>query len=66
MTELLSLPAAALATDAAMLLIKGKGGRERIVPLSDAAKDAAWPCAPATGAKSRRYLFAGRDPRSSR
>ena len=40
-SELLALPVRALATDAAFLLIKGKGGRERIVPLSDAAKVAA-------------------------
>ncbi len=33
--------AAPLAGDAAVLLIRGKGGKERIVPLSDAAKEAA-------------------------
>jgi integrase/recombinase XerD len=62
-TELISLPAAALATDAAMLLIKGKGGRERIVPLSDAAKDAALALRAGYGNKKPRYLFAGRDPK---
>ena len=40
-SELLSLPRTALAGDAAVLLIRGKGGKERIVPLSDAAKQAA-------------------------
>ncbi|HVE21262.1 MAG TPA: tyrosine recombinase [Acidocella sp.] len=60
-TELLSLPAAALATDAAMLLIKGKGGRERIVPLSDAAKEAAGALRAGYGKQKPRYLFAGRD-----
>jgi integrase/recombinase XerD len=63
-SELLALPARALATDAAMLLIKGKGGRERIVPLSDAAKRAALKLRDGT-AKPRlvpRYLFSGRDP----
>jgi len=40
-SELLALPRSALAGDAAVLLIKGKGGKERIVPLSDAAKEAA-------------------------
>ncbi len=60
-TELISLPAAALATDAAMLMIKGKGGRERIVPLSDAAKDAALALRAGYGNKKPRYLFAGRD-----
>ena len=40
-SELLALPAAALSGDAAVLLIRGKGGRERIVTLSDAAREAA-------------------------
>ena len=40
-SELLALPRRALAGDAAVLLIRGKGGRERIVPLSDSAKQAA-------------------------
>jgi len=57
-TELLALPAGALAADAAFLLVKGKGGKERIVPLSDAAKEAA-----AQLEKSSRWLFPGRDPR---
>ena len=63
-SELLKLPAAALATDASLLMIKGKGGRERIVPLSDLAKQAA--AALRDGARKKgpapRYLFAGRDP----
>jgi integrase/recombinase XerD len=64
-SELLALPARALATDAAVLMVKGKGGRERIVPLSDMAKAAALRLRDAT-AKSKsppRYLFSGRDPR---
>ena len=40
-SELLALPRRALAGDAAVLLVRGKGGKERIVPLSDAAKQAA-------------------------
>ena len=64
-SELLALPASALATDAAVLMVKGKGGRERIVPLSDMAKAAAMRLRDAT-TKSKsppRYLFSGRDPR---
>jgi integrase/recombinase XerD len=61
-TELLSLPAAALTTDAAILMVKGKGGRERIIPLSDAAKQAAANLR-AAGKTPSRYLFAGRDRR---
>jgi integrase/recombinase XerD len=49
---------AALAGDAALLLIRGKGGRERIVPLSEAAKQAAEVFA----GKKGRFLFPGRDP----
>src|SRR5271167_1986868 len=37
-SELLALPRTALAGEAQILLVRGKGGRERIVPLSDAAK----------------------------
>lgn len=39
-TELVSLPAAAARGDPRMLFVRGKGGRERMVPLSDPARDA--------------------------
>lgn len=63
-SELLALPARALATDAAVLMLKGKGGRERIVPLSDMAKLAAARLREATAnAKPPpRFLFSGRNP----
>jgi integrase/recombinase XerD len=57
-SELLALPRTALAGDAELLMIRGKGGRERIVPLSEAAKTAAALLASPKG----RWLFAGRDP----
>jgi integrase/recombinase XerD len=60
-TELLSLPRTALAGDAALLMVKGKGGKERMVPLSDAAKDAASALA-AMSDKRVRWLFPGRAP----
>jgi len=60
-SELLALPQSALAGDAALLLIHGKGGRERIVPLSDPAMQAAAALATETG--TQRFLFPGRDPR---
>ncbi len=61
-SELLSLPRTALSGDAVLLMIKGKGGKERVVPLSDAAKDAA--ATMVAGADKRgRWLFPGRDPR---
>ena len=57
-SELLALPRTALAGDAELLMIRGKGGRERIVPLSEAAKTAAALLASPKG----RWLFPGRDP----
>lgn len=39
-SELVSLPRAALRTDQPFLILKGKGGRERLVPLSDRARAA--------------------------
>ncbi len=60
-TELLSLPRTALAGDAALVMVRGKGGTERMVPLSDAAKAAAATLA-ALSDKRIRWLFPGRDP----
>ena len=39
-SELLALPLAALARDPAYLIVKGKGGKERLAPLNDAAREA--------------------------
>ena len=39
-SELVALPAAAARRDQRMLMVRGKGGRERMVPLNDAAKRA--------------------------
>ncbi len=39
-TELVSLPRAAIASDRPYMILKGKGGRERMVPLSDRARAA--------------------------
>jgi integrase/recombinase XerD len=59
-SEMLALPRAALATAGDILFVRGKGGRERIVPLSDAARAT---CAAHVGAaKSSRWLFPGRNP----
>ena len=60
-TELLSLPRTALARDAALVMVKGKGGKERLVPLSDAAKTAAVAVAALSDPRIR-WLFPGRDP----
>jgi integrase/recombinase XerD len=61
-SELLGLPRRALAGDAAVLLVRGKGGKERIVPLSDSAKEAAAAFV-AIEDKPTRFLFPGRDPK---
>src|SRR5208283_1625675 len=58
-SELLGLPRTALAGDARVLLVRGKGGRERIVPLSDAAKDAAAALV-ASRKQPAKFLFPGR------
>lgn len=60
-SELLSLPRAALSSDAEILLVRGKGGKERLVPLSALARNAAEALAVASPAG--RWLFPGRDPR---
>jgi integrase/recombinase XerD len=39
-SELVQLPAAAAARDPRVLIVKGKGGKERMVPLSEPARDA--------------------------
>src|ERR1700722_3321348 len=71
-SELLSLPRTALGAQAEVMIIKGKGSKERMVPLSSAAKEAASALLAATGTKSAetnsagtqsRWLFPGRDPK---
>ena len=61
-SEMLSLRRDALASDAPMLLIRGKGGRERVVPLSDDARMAAAELAGTPSQAGSPWLFAGRDP----
>lgn len=62
-SEMLAIPAKGLSHDAKLLLIRGKGGRERIVPLSDPAREAAMRLRDAHQQQAPRYLFPGRDPR---
>ncbi|HJS85472.1 MAG TPA: tyrosine recombinase [Acetobacteraceae bacterium] len=61
-SEVLSLRAADLAAGAATVLVRGKGGRERMVPLSEAAKAAAAAMLAARQQPSL-WLFPGRDPK---
>ncbi|WP_428375911.1 tyrosine recombinase [Lichenicoccus sp.] len=71
-SELLALRRDALRGEAPMLLVRGKGGRERVVPLSDAARAAAdavlrardpADADTAPGQAASPWLFAGRNPR---
>ena len=69
-SELVGLPVSAARGDPAVLFVKGKGGRERLVPLTPAAKaalaawleirDAAEAAARARGAAPSRWLFPSR------
>jgi len=67
-TELVSLPLAAVLGDPRMILVKGKGGVERMVPLSPPAKDALAIWLPLRAAQlkektqSSRFLFPSRSP----
>ena len=65
-SELLALPRGALSSDRQVLMVRGKGGKERVVPLSQAARDAAaaW-LASQQDPKASRWLFPGRDPRQA-
>ncbi len=65
-SELLSLPADALGGDRPMLLVRGKGGKERLVPVSEAARAASralHQAREAAGLAPTRFLLPGRDPR---
>jgi integrase/recombinase XerD len=59
-SELLSLPRTALAGQAELLRVRGKGGKERIVPLSVGARQAAM--ALIAQSPASRHLFPGRNP----
>jgi integrase/recombinase XerD len=60
-SELVALPAGALRLDAALVAVRGKGGKERLVPISTRAREAALAARP-SGPKSKpsRWLFPSR------
>jgi len=60
-SELLNLPRGILNARTELLTVRGKGGKERLVPLSAAAREAASRLAAA--GPSSKYIFPGRDPR---
>jgi len=65
-SELLALPLAALARDPTYLIVKGKGGKERLAPLNEAARTAVRAYLPARksffakGVKESPWLFPSR------
>ena len=65
-SELIALPLAALARDPAYLIVKGKGGKERLAPLNQPARDAVKAYLPvrpaffAKGTKDSPWLFPSR------
>ncbi|HVZ07857.1 site-specific tyrosine recombinase XerD [Rhodopila sp.] len=61
-SELLALPRDAFSRERPAIIIRGKGDKERMVPLSARAHTAASALLAATDVASR-YLFPGRDPR---
>jgi integrase/recombinase XerD len=61
-SELLSLPPGGPTGQTVLMVIRGKGGKERMVPLSASAKRAAAALVADVG-KDGRWLFPGRDPR---
>ncbi|MGH7057151.1 MAG: tyrosine recombinase [Acetobacteraceae bacterium] len=62
-SELLSLPASAFGAERPVLLIRGKGGKERMVPLSYAARAAIAALIASRPPIVGGFLFAVRDPR---
>jgi len=62
-SELLGLPRASFTARAPLLTIRGKGGKERLVPVSDAAHDAV--AALIAAAPASRHVFPGRNPRAA-
>jgi integrase/recombinase XerD len=65
-SELVALPLAALARDPAYLMVKGKGGKERLAPLNQTAREAVTAYLPARksflakGVKESPWLFPSR------
>jgi len=59
-SELVSLPAAALRPGAPLIAVRGKGGRERLVPISERARDLALAARPEEKGKASRHLFPSR------
>lgn len=64
-TELVALPRNAIVPDKPFIIIKGKGGKERLIPVSNRAREAVIEWLPFVPAKSR-FLFPSRTGHISR
>lgn len=64
-SELLALPATCVHVRGPMLLVRGKGGRERLVPLSQSARDAADQLVHYDRDLGSPWLFPGRNPQKA-
>lgn len=62
-SELVSLPAAALRADEPLVAVRGKGGRERLVPISKRAREAALAAREALAERSKAAKRKGPPPR---
>ncbi|GAN54246.1 site-specific tyrosine recombinase XerD [Tanticharoenia sakaeratensis] len=62
-SELLGLPRDAAYARGPMLLVRGKGGRERLVPLSEGAREAMRALRASDADIASPFLFPGRDPK---
>ncbi len=61
-SEAIALPRQSVSADAELVTVRGKGGKERLVPLSAAAKEAARALIAALPHESR-FLFPGKNPK---
>lgn len=61
-SELLALPARVVQREAPMVLVRGKGGRERLIPVSHGARSAALALLHHDRDLDSPYLFPGRNP----
>jgi integrase/recombinase XerD len=59
-SELVALPLSAMRPDAPLVAVRGKGARERLVPISARAREAALAARPPEGKKPSRWLFPSR------
>ena len=65
-SELVALPRTAARDPRALLIVRGKGGKERLVPLTEAARDAAGPTSRCSRGRKARRPGPGSSPPTAR